>query len=148
MSDQFLSYVRGNCYMKTQNNAFAKSQDYNIATSRKTSTSWKLVEVSTWQKNCSLLQLCTPHWGTFRTDFCKNYFSNMLQAQALLTFKLPKVFEEYIPKIPSPPCFVNLSKILAANTLPHLCLSLIAPRKDTSFTKFYKKHLIRIRWIR
>ena len=45
--------------------------------------------------------------STIRFDYSRNYyknhFSNLLQAQVLLIFKLPQVFEGYIPTI-LPPC--------------------------------------------
>ena len=58
-------------------------------------------------KKSLLLQLRIPHQSTVRpdsiTNYFKNVFSSMLQAQIVLTFKLPEVFEEYIPLIP-PSC--------------------------------------------
>ena len=49
--------IQADCRIKRQNNVFGKSQDYyaTMPRHRKTSTSWKLVEGSTWQKKSSLL---------------------------------------------------------------------------------------------
>ena len=148
MSDQFLSYVQGNCYMKTQNNAFGKSQDYNIATSRNTSTSWKLVEVSIWQKK-------TAHYSNYVLltrvqsvlTFVRTILATCSRHRLYLHLSCLKLLTNTYQTSPTPK-FCQSKRYLAANTLPHLRLSLIALRKDTSCHQVsQKKHLIRIRWI-
>ena len=91
--------------MNIQKNVFGKSQDYNATMSRQEKcqrAEIQLKEVLDKNKS-SLLQIGTLHQNTVRTrsikNYCKNYFSDILQAQIVFIFKLPQVFKEYIPII-------------------------------------------------